>query len=124
MIRLVLVDDQTVVRRSLRARLLLEPDLEVICEASTGQEALTLVPQLMPDVVLMDVVMPEMDGIAATASLRKVVPQSVVVMLSIADDGATQAQAEEAVAVAFVYKSGAIADLLATIRQAAKYDQP
>jgi DNA-binding NarL/FixJ family response regulator len=123
MIRLVLVDDRAVVRRSLRRRLLLEPDLQVVGEASTGGEALTLVEHLAPDVVVMDVAMPGMDGIEATAALRRVVPQSVVVLLSIADDAQTRGRAQEAGAAAFVHKSGAIEGLLATIRQAARHEQ-
>src|SRR6266571_2860536 len=65
MIRVLLVDDQSVVRRALRVRFHLEPDLEVVGEASTGTEALTLAQTLTPDVVLMDIEMPEMDGIEA-----------------------------------------------------------
>src|SRR5207245_10993917 len=78
MIRVLLVDDQSVVRRGLRLRFHLEPDLEVVGEASSGTEALTLAQTLTPDVVLMDIQMPDLDGIAATAALRRVVPQSAV----------------------------------------------
>ena len=67
MIRLVLVDDQAAVRQGLRMRLLLEPDIAVIGEANSGKEALALVQQLCPDVVLMDIEMPDMDGISAAA---------------------------------------------------------
>jgi DNA-binding NarL/FixJ family response regulator len=123
MIRLVLVDDQSVVRRGLRRRLLLEPDITVVGEASSGREALTLVPHLAPDVVLMDVAMPGMDGIAATAALHRMVPQSTVVMLSIHDDAQTRGRTQEAGAAAFVHKNGAIENLLTTIRQAAKSEQ-
>jgi two-component system, NarL family, response regulator NreC len=119
MIRVLLVDDQAVVRRGLRVLFHLEPDLEVVGEASTGSEALALAQTLSPDVVLMDLAMPEMDGIAATAALRRVVPQSVVVILSIHDDVQTRARAQAAGAVAFVEKRGATDNLLAAIRQAA-----
>jgi DNA-binding NarL/FixJ family response regulator len=119
MIRVLLVDDQAVVRRALRVRFHLEPDLQVVGEASTGSDALTLAQTLMPDVVLMDIEMPEMDGIEATAALRKVVPQSVIVILSIYDDAQTRARAEAAGAVAFVEKRGATETLLAAIRLAA-----
>jgi len=90
----------------------------VVGEASNGREAIILVQQLAPDVVLMDVEMPEMDGIAATAMMRASTPQSAVIMLSIHDDGATRARAHAAGAAAFVTKSGAIEVLVATIRQA------
>ena len=119
MIRVLLVDDQAVVRRALRARFHLEPDLEVVGEASTGTEALTLAQTLTPDVVLMDIEMPEMDGIAATAALRKAVPQSAVVILSIYDDVHTRARAQAAGAVAFVEKRGATDGLFSAIRLAA-----
>jgi DNA-binding NarL/FixJ family response regulator len=71
--------------------------------------------------VLMDVEMPEMDGILATAMIHAGTPQSAVVMLSIYDDVSTRARADAAGAVAFVTKSGAIEVLLATIRQAAEH---
>ena len=121
MIRLVLVDDQPSVRQGLRMRLTLEPDMTVVGEASNGREAMTLVQQLAPDIVLMDVEMPEMDGIEASAVMRASTPQSAVVMLSIYDDVLTRARAHAAGAAAFVNKSGAIEVLVATIRQAAEH---
>ncbi len=119
MIRVLLVDDQAVVRRGLRVLFHLEPDLEVVGEASTGSEALALAQTLTPDVVLMDIEMPGMDGIEATAALRRAVSQSVVVILSISDDAQTRARAQAAGAVAFVEKRGATETLLSAIRQAA-----
>jgi len=121
MIRLLLVDDQPTVRRGLEIRLHLESDIQIVGEASTGREALSMAQALSPDVVLMDIQMPEMDGIEATAALRRVVPQSAVVILSIHDDAQTRARAQAAGAVAFVEKRGAIDSLLAAIRQAARY---
>jgi DNA-binding NarL/FixJ family response regulator len=121
MIRLLLVDDQPAVRRGLLMRLHLEPDIQVVGEASTGREALRLAQSLAPDVVLMDVEMPEMDGIEATAALRLAVSQSAVVILSIHDDAQTRGRAQAAGAVAFVEKRGATDSLLAAIRQAARH---
>jgi DNA-binding NarL/FixJ family response regulator len=120
MIRVLLVDDQAVVRRALRGRFHLEPDLEVVGEAGTGREALLLAQTLVPDVVLMDLKMPEMDGIEATAALHQTVPQSAVVILSISGDAQTLEQARAAGAVAFVEKRGAIETLLSAIRLAAR----
>ena len=119
MIRVLLVDDQAVVRRALRGRFHLEPDLEVVGEASTGSEALALAQALAPDVVLMDIEMPEMDGIQATTVLRRVAPQSAVVILSIYDDALIRGRAQAAGAVAFVEKRGATDALIAAIRLAA-----
>jgi DNA-binding NarL/FixJ family response regulator len=117
MIRLVLVDDRSIVRRELCRRLSLEPDLRVVGEASNGIEAISLVEQLTPDIVLMDVEMPEMDGISAAAVLHASTPLSDIVMLSIYDDGSTRARARATGAAAFVNKSEAIEVLVATIRQ-------
>ena len=119
MIRLLLVDDQPVVRHGLRLRFQLEPDMQVVGEASTGREALILAQTLSPDVVLMDLEMPVMDGIEATTALRTVVPQSAVVILSIHTDRQTRMRAQVAGAVAFVEKRGTTDTLLAVIRQAA-----
>jgi two-component system response regulator NreC len=119
MIRLLLVDDQPAVRQGLGILLHLEPDIQIVGEASTGKEALALAQTLIPDVVLMDLAMPGMDGIEATAALRRVVPQSAVVILSIYDDAQTRGWARAAGAVAFVEKRGATEILLSAIRQAA-----
>ena len=122
MIRLLLVDDQQGVRQGLRMRLTLEPDITVVGEANTGEQVLALVQSLAPDIVLMDVEMPGMDGIAAMAALQECTDaplQSVVVMLSIHDDSLTRARAQAAGAVAFVEKLGRI-EVLAKIRQAAE----
>ena len=95
----------------------MEPDIEVIGEANSGERALELANVLSPDIVLMDVEMPGMDGITATTALRATTPQSAVVMMSIHDDARTRARAEAAGAAAFVEKSGTLEVLLATIRQ-------
>ena len=120
MIRLVLVDDQATVRYGLIMRLLLEPDITVVGEASNGKEALALVQQLCPDVVLMDFEMPEMDGIAATEELRTIVPQSAVVILSIHSNSAMRWRAQMAGAVAIIEKRGSTEELLSAIRQASR----
>jgi DNA-binding NarL/FixJ family response regulator len=121
MIKLLLVDDQSIVRQGLRMRLLMEPDIVVIGEASSGEQALELVHVLSPDIVLMDVEMPGMDGITATAALRDNTPKSAVVMMSIHDDAHTRTRAQAAGAAAFVEKSGTLEVLLATIRQIVEF---
>lgn len=120
MIRLVLVDDQATVRYGLMMRFLIEPDITVVGEASNGKEALALVQQLCPDVVLMDFEMPEMDGIAATEALKTLVPQSAVVILSIHNTSAMRWRALMAGAVAIVEKRGSTEELLSAIRQASR----
>jgi DNA-binding NarL/FixJ family response regulator len=120
MIRLLLVDDQLAVRRGLGMRLALEPDMLIVGEASNGREALTMAQMLSPDVVLMDVEMPTMDGITTTAALRTTVPQSAVVILSIHDDVLTRTRARAAGAMAFVEKCGTTEALIVAIRRAAQ----
>src|SRR6266545_6139908 len=119
MIRLLLVDDQPGTRRGLRMRLALEPDLVVVGEAADGAAAIPLARDLSPDVVIMDVEMPVMDGIRATSQLREIAPKTSVVILSLYDDPATRARANEAGAVAFVAKQCMEEPLLSAIRQAA-----
>ncbi len=93
--------------------------MQVVGEASTGREAFTLAQTLTPDVVLMDIEMPGMDGLEAAAALVTVVPQSAIVILSIHTDRQTRMRAQAAGAVAFVEKRGTTDTLLAAIRQAA-----
>jgi DNA-binding NarL/FixJ family response regulator len=118
MIRVLLVDDQPAVRQGLQMRLALEPDVWVIGEASDGATALELAAIHQPDVVVMDIEMPVMDGLSATTILRKTVPHSMVVILSLYDDDITRRRALEAGARAFVAKSEAEGALLAAIRAA------
>jgi DNA-binding NarL/FixJ family response regulator len=117
-IRLLLVDDEPAVRRGLRMRLELEPDVEVVGEAGNGESAIELVAQLAPAVVLMDVEMPVMDGISATAEIQARSSASVVV-LSLHDDKDTIRRAKLAGAVAFVAKGRMDDALLNAIRSAA-----
>ena len=118
MIRLLIVDDQSAVRKGLKLRLAAEPDLSVVGEASDGVAALERAQALHPDIVLMDVEMPGMDGIAAANALREIRPNICVIMLSIHDDARTRSCAEKAGAVAFISKSVPTDRLLAAIRQA------
>jgi DNA-binding NarL/FixJ family response regulator len=116
-ISVLLVDDQPSVRRGLRMRLELEPDMSVVGEAGDGEEATSLAQALRPDVVIMDVRMPGTDGVSATETLRAIVSQSAIVILSLYDDAETRARAEAAGATAFVAKHQMGAKLLATIRR-------
>lgn len=117
MITILLVDDQPAVRQGLRMRLGLESDVHVVGEANDGAEAVAIAQRLHPDVILMDVEMPNIDGIQATQALRTLAPRSAVVMLSIHDDPVTQQRARAAGAAAFVSKHAAVDALLAAIRQ-------
>jgi DNA-binding NarL/FixJ family response regulator len=85
-IRILLVDDQRLMREGLRILLELEPDLEIAGEATNGQEALDAYAEIEPDVVLMDVRMPGMDGVEATWRLRERWPSALVIILTTFDD--------------------------------------
>lgn len=116
MITIVIVDDQSAIRAGLRMRLGLEADIQVIGEARDGNEALDAVSRLRPDIVIMDMEMPVMDGLTATKALQSLVPNTQVIILTIHDDEATRRQAREAGAAAFVSKHGDDVVLLNTIR--------
>ena len=118
MIRLLIVDDQPAVRKGLKLRLAAEPDLLVVGEASDGVVALERAQALHPDIVLMDVEMPHMDGIATANALREICPNICVIMLSIYDDARMRSCAQKAGAVAFISKSVPTDRLPAAIRQA------
>ena len=89
----------------------------LVFTASSGEEALALVETLHPDVVLMDIALPRMDGVAATQALHTTFPQLAVIILTIHNDKATQVRARAAGAAAFVTKRGLNGELLAAIRR-------
>src|SRR5262245_43794334 len=82
-IRIIIVDDIAETRDNLEKLLFFEKDIEVVGKASSGREAIALARQQQPDVVLMDINMPDMDGIAATEALRDQVPTAQVIMMSV-----------------------------------------
>ena len=86
MISVLLVDDQRLIRQGIQVLLDGEIDIEVVGQASDGREAIALAMQLQPDVVLMDIRMPEMDGVEATGVLTQQLPQSAVIILTTFDD--------------------------------------
>jgi DNA-binding NarL/FixJ family response regulator len=113
---IVIVDDQPAIREGLRMRLGLEADIKVTGEARDGKEALDVVARLQPDIVIMDLEMPVMDGLEATRKLQSLAPKSQVILLTIHDDRETRKQAREAGAVEFVSKHADDAVLLNAIR--------
>ena len=115
--RIVVVDDESRVRRGLQIRLDTEPDLQVVASCATGEEAIELVRELRPDLVLMDVRLPTMDGFDTTMALRRTSPAIPVVMLTLHDTAAARRQALQAGAAAFVSKHDGDAVLLRAVRQ-------
>ena len=120
MIQVMIVDDHSIVREGLRMLLSEEADIEVVGEASNGQEALLRAEALQPQVILMDLVMPEMDGIAATQAIRQKVPGcQVLVLTSFAEDQRVP-DAIQAGAIGYLLKDVLKADLMAAIHAAVR----
>jgi two-component system response regulator NreC len=119
-IRLLLVDDHAVIRTGLRMLLGNETDVEIIGEAGTGGEALEAVRTLDPDVVLMDIGLPDMSGIEATRAIRSSHPRTAVVALTIHEDEEYFFKMLDAGALGYVPKRAAPEELLTAIRAAAR----
>lgn len=115
-IKILLVDDKPALVRGLAMRLSLEEDLLVVGSANDGSRALEMAANLHPDVVVMDVRMPGMDGITAAGRLHELAPQIVVILLSLYDDPRLIALAREAGVSAYVEKRGGAARLIDAIR--------
>ena len=124
MIRVLLVDDQQLVRAGLRMLCDSAPDIEVVGEAANGADAVRLTDRLAPDVVVMDLRMPGVDGITATRRLCAADPGRRVVVLTTFDDDDHLYPALAAGACGFLVKDAAPADLLDGIRRAAEGDSP
>ena len=121
-ITVMLVDDHAIVRGGVRAFLETQPDLEVVGEASSGAEAVKLAAEWVPDVVLMDLVMPEMDGVEATWRLRQVSPRSNVVVLTSYHEDSHIFPAIKAGALSYLLKDIAPDELADAIRAAARHE--
>jgi DNA-binding NarL/FixJ family response regulator len=119
-IRVLIADDHPVVRAGLQGMLLGQPDIQVIGEAMTGAEAIAMAEQLRPDVVLMDLRMPELDGVTATVRIRERQPQARVLVLTTYDGDADILRAIEAGATGYLLKDTPRDDLFRAIRAAAK----
>jgi two-component system, NarL family, response regulator LiaR len=118
-IRIMLVDDHSVVRQGLRLFLKYDPELEVVGEAANGAEALRLARELKPDVVLMDLLMPVMDGIAATAAIRRELPDTEVLALTSVLEDASVVGAVRAGAIGYLLKDTQAEALCQAIKAAA-----
>jgi DNA-binding NarL/FixJ family response regulator len=119
-ITVLLVDDHPVVRAGVRGMLEGEPDIAVVGEAASGLEALTSARALRPAVVLMDLRMPGLDGVGATAQLRSALPGTRVVVLTTYETDADILRAVEAGAAGYLLKDSSRADLVQAVRAAAR----
>ena len=117
-IRVMIVDDHAVVRGGLSKFLMVNPDLELVGEAESGEEAVILAQRLRPDVVLMDLKMGGIDGVTATRQVREKCPGCrVIVLTSFAEDNMVQG-ALQAGAIGYLLKNVTVAELAAAIRSA------
>ncbi len=119
-VRVVLVDDHDLLRRGIRTMLESETNIEVVGEASDGDKALPLVEESLPDVVLVDVIMPNKDGIEATREIKDSFPHVAVVVLTGHDEQRFVFDALKAGASGYMLKTAELEEVVATVRSAAK----
>lgn len=119
-VRILLADDHRVLRSGLRALLSMEPDFDVVGEASNGREAVQLTETLRPDVVVMDISMPEVDGLAAAAEINELGLPAKIVILTVHADEEYLFKTLKAGASGYVHKSSADRELIDAIRTASR----
>ncbi|WP_219506546.1 response regulator [Nonomuraea ceibae] len=119
MIRILLADDEAMIRAGVRAILASDPDLEVVAEAGDGREAVDLAISHHPDVALLDIRMPRLDGLAAAAEIRRAAPGTAVVMLTTFGEDDYIAKALDVGANGFLLKSGDPRELIAGVHAVA-----
>lgn len=118
-VRILLADDHTIVRNGLRVLLERQPDFEVVGEAGNGREAIDLAQQQSPDIVIMDIAMPTMNGIEAAARITANLPKTAVVVLSMHADESYILRALKAGARGYLLKDSAETDLIQAVRAVA-----
>jgi two-component system, NarL family, response regulator LiaR len=122
--RVLIADDHDLVREGLLAVLEDEPDLEVVGEAKNGREALEMCRQMRPDLILMDVRMPEMDGLAATRAIKEELPQTSVVMVTMHENPDYLLEAIRAGAAGYILKDAAGVRLVEALRRTLEGEVP
>lgn len=120
MIRILLADDHVLVRQGFKMILSAQPDMQIVGEAANGRETVELAEKLQPDLVLMDVTMPELNGIEATRRLAAASPRTRVLALSMHKDAVYVREILRAGARGYLLKDSADADLIAAVRSIAK----
>ena len=116
-IRLLIADDHALVRSGLRSMLQREPGIEIVGEARNGREAVELCCSLRPDLVLMDVRMPEMDGLEATRAVKRELPETGVLMVTMHENRDYMLEATKAGAAGYVLKDASRNELLSAVRR-------
>src|ERR671911_1504572 len=122
--RLAIVDDHELTRESLQNMLLDETDIEVVGEAANGRQALLLCSRLRPDLILMDVRMPEMDGLAATEEIKERYPETSVMMLTMHENPDYLLEALKAGAAGYVLKDAPQEEIIEAVRRVGNGESP
>lgn len=118
MIKILLVDDDPNIRRGLRMLLVMESDFSVVGEADDGWEALRLARELQPNVVVMDIRLPNLDGLSAAERLKESQPDCAVVILTLYDEPVNRERAQQVAVAAFIGKERSDGALVNAIRNA------
>src|SRR6266581_7124162 len=122
--RIIIADDHELARLGLRTMLEPEPDLQVIGEAATGREAVTLSSQLQPDLVLMDIRMPDLDGLMATRAIKQKLPRTSILVVTLSEDPDYLLEALRVGAAGFVLKDASRREVVAAVRQVLSGESP
>src|SRR5438105_9981530 len=122
--RIIIADDHELARLGLRTMLEPEPDLKVIGEAATGREAVALSSQLQPDLVLMDIRMPDLDGLGATRSIKEERPRVSILIVTLSEDPDYLLEALRVGAAGYVLKDASRREVVAAVRQVLNGESP
>jgi DNA-binding NarL/FixJ family response regulator len=122
--RIIIADDHELARLGLRTMIEPEPDLEVIGEAATGREAVALSSQLQPDLVLMDIRMPDLDGLMATRAIKQELPRTSILIVTLSEDPDYLLEALRVGAAGFVLKDASRREVVAAVRQVLSGESP
>jgi len=120
LISVIIVDDHEIVRKGIRAYLESTSEFRVVAEAASGKEALRLVTELVPDVVLMDLIMPDMDGIKTTREIKSISPRTQIVVLTSFHEDVHIFPALKAGAISYILKDVTMDELADTLQRAAR----
>jgi DNA-binding NarL/FixJ family response regulator len=122
--RIIIADDHELARLGLRTMLLPEPDLEVVGEAATGREAIDISRALQPDLVLMDIRMPDLDGLMATRAIKEELPRTSILIVTLSEDPDYLLEALRVGAAGFVLKDASRREVVAAVRQVLNGESP
>jgi DNA-binding NarL/FixJ family response regulator len=122
--RLAIVDDHDFAREGLRDMLADEPDIEVVGEAANGREAIALCSRLQPDLILMDVRMPQMDGLSATQEIKQKYPRTSVLMVTMHEDPDYLLEALKAGAAGYILKDASQQEVITAVQQVCSGESP